>query len=97
MLERNIDVASDLVALRDGLDQFVAPVGRVRVQRANPEVAIDLLNFAKKRGQCGTSCGVHWLTRAGLRCPKIHSVVRRVLTDQIDLANAFTGEPANFR
>ncbi len=51
MLQGNIDVARDLVALRDGLDQFVAPVRRVRVKQAHPEVALDFLNFAKKRGQ----------------------------------------------
>src|SRR5215471_17974267 len=97
MLERNIDVASDLVALRDRVDEFVTPMGWVRIQQANPEVAIDLLNFAEKGSQCGAVCRIHWLTGAGLHCPKIHSVIRRVLTNQIDLTNAFADEPANFR
>ena len=63
----NIDVARNLVTLRDGVDQFVAPVRRVRVEQAHPEVALDLLNFAKKNGQCWAICRVHWLTGAGLR------------------------------
>ena len=45
MLQRNIDVARNLVALRDGLDQFVAPVRRMRVKQAHPEFAFDLLEF----------------------------------------------------
>src|SRR6267378_820412 len=48
MLQRNIDVASDLVAVRDGVDQFVTPVRRVRIKQAHPEVPLDSLNFAKK-------------------------------------------------
>jgi hypothetical protein len=89
MLQGNIDVARNLVTMRDGVDEFVAPVRRVGVEKAHPEVALDLLNFAKKSGQCWAMCRVHWLTGSGLRCPQVHSVIGSVLADQIDLANAF--------
>src|SRR5436190_15109871 len=48
MLQRNIYVASNLDALRDGADQFVTPVRRVRIKQAHPEVPLDFLNVAKK-------------------------------------------------
>src|SRR4029077_9122129 len=51
MLQRNIDIASDPVALRDGADQFVTPVRWVRIKQAHPEVPLDFLNFANKAGK----------------------------------------------
>src|SRR5438132_13886855 len=48
MLQRNIDVARDLVALCDRFNQFVAPMRRMRIKQAHPEFAFDLLNLAKQ-------------------------------------------------
>ena len=39
VLEGDVDVAGDLGALGDGLDQFVGPMGRVGVEQPNPEIA----------------------------------------------------------
>src|SRR6266542_1359573 len=97
MLQRNIDVASDLVAPRDGVDKFIAPMRRVRIKQTHPEVPLDFLNFAKKAGKRWAARRVHWLTGSGLRCPKIHPVIGRVLADQINLANTFADESPNFR
>src|SRR5437667_39586 len=41
--------------------------------------------------------GIDRLARAGFLGPQIHPVVSRVLADQIDLADAFGYERANFR
>ena len=51
MLQRNIYVAGDLVALCDGVDKFITPMGWVRIKQAHPEFPIDFLNFAKKGGK----------------------------------------------
>src|SRR6266540_2017921 len=51
MLQRNIDVASDFVASRDGVDKFIAPMRRVRIKQTHPEVPLGFLDFAKKAGK----------------------------------------------
>ena len=48
VLQRDVDVTRDLVALRNRLDQFIAPMGRMRVKQAHPEFAVDLLNLAQQ-------------------------------------------------
>ena len=47
VLKRHVDIARDLVALRDRLDQFVAPMRRMGVEKANPEIALDLFDLAQ--------------------------------------------------
>src|SRR5947207_8578274 len=84
MLQRNIDVACDFVALRDGLNQFIAPMRRVRVKQAHPEFAFDLLNLAKERGEGRSASRIDWLAGPCFRRPQIHSVIGRVLGDQVD-------------
>ena len=64
MLQRNIDVARDLVALCDGLNQLIAPMRRMRVKQANPEFAFDLLKFAKQYRESWSASGIDRLTRA---------------------------------
>ena len=41
VLQRHVDVAGDLRALGDGPDELVAPVRRMRVEQADPEIALD--------------------------------------------------------
>src|SRR5262249_57941470 len=89
MLQRNVDVARDLVASRDGLDQLFAPMRRVRVKQAHPEVAFDLLNLAKQRSESGPATGIYRLPRTRFGLPQIHAVIRGVLAYQVDLAHAF--------
>ena len=48
VLQRNVDVARDLVAFSNGLNQFIAPMRRMRVKEAYPEFAFDLLNLTKQ-------------------------------------------------
>src|SRR5262245_18275755 len=96
MVQGDIDVARNFVALRNGFNEFIAPMCRVRIKQAHPEVALDMLDFAKKAGKSWAACRVHWLTGSGLRRPEIHSIIGRVLADQIDLANAFANESPNF-
>src|SRR6185437_5554053 len=96
MLQGNIDVARNFVASRNGFNEFIAPMCRVRIKEAHPEVALDFLDFAQKTGEGWAACRVHWLTRPGLRRPEIHPIIGRVLADQIDLPNAFANESPNF-
>src|SRR5438094_3119409 len=96
MLQRNIDVARDLVALCNDLNQFIAPMRRVRVKQAHPKFAFDLLNLAKQRGEGRSASRIDWLAGPCFRRPQIHSVIGRVLADQVDFAHAFADERANF-
>ena len=98
VLQRHVDVARDLVALRDGLDQLTAPMRRMRVKQADPKIAVDRSGSrAATPASVGPRDRINRLARAGLRLPQIHSVIGRVLADQIDLLHAFRHERANFR
>src|SRR4029077_7506530 len=70
---------------------------RVRVKQANPEFAFDLLNLTEQRNQRRSASRIHWLPRPGCGLPQIHSVIRGVLTDQIDFAHTFANERTDFR
>jgi hypothetical protein len=39
VLQGHIDVARHFGALRDGADQFVGPMGRMRVKQTNPKIS----------------------------------------------------------
>ena len=39
MLERHVHVARDFLAAGDGLDEFIRPVRRMRVEQTDPEIA----------------------------------------------------------
>ena len=51
MLQRHVDVARDLRAFGDGLDQFIAPMRRVRVEEPDPKVALDAIERADQGGE----------------------------------------------
>src|SRR2546430_1307566 len=42
MLQGNIDVAPNLVASRNGFNEFIAPMRRVRIKQAHPEVPLEI-------------------------------------------------------
>src|SRR5439155_21739035 len=96
MLQRDIDIPRDLVASSDCLNQFITPMRRMRVKKAHPEFPFNVLNFAKERGECRPAHRINRLTRTRFLRPQIHSVIRRVLADQVDLSHPFTNESANF-
>src|SRR6266567_3836408 len=95
MLQGNVDVARDLVAFCNRLDQFVAPMSRVCIKQSHPEFAFDLLNFAKQRGKSWSSRRINRLTGSRSLRPQVHSVIRCILTDQIDLERALADELPN--
>src|SRR5438094_9935055 len=97
MLQRDIDIARDLVASSDCLNQFITPMRRMRVKKAHPEFPFNVLNFAKERGECRPAHRINRLTRTCFLRPQIHSVIRRVLADQVDLSHPFNDESATFR
>ena len=70
---------------------------RVRVKQAHPEIAFDLLNLTEQRNQRRSPSRIHRLSRSRFRLPQIHSVVRGVLTDQVDFAHTFADERTDFR
>src|SRR5262245_30700716 len=70
---------------------------RVSVKQAHPESAFDLLNLTEQRNQRWSASRIHRLPRSRLGPPQIHSVVRGVLTDQIDFADTFADERSDFR
>src|SRR6266516_407943 len=96
MLQRNIDVARDLVALCDSLNQFIAPMRGVCVKQTHPEFAFNLLNLTKQRCERRPASRIDGLARPCFYRPQIHAVVRSILTDQVDFAHAFADERANF-
>ena len=51
VLQRDIDVFRDLVALGDGFDQFIAPMRGVGVEESDPEVAGNFIQFAQEAGK----------------------------------------------
>ena len=97
VLERDVDVADHVFGLANRLNELVAPVSRVRVEQADPEVAFDLVKLAEKRGEGFALGGVDLAARvwAGLG-PAIHAEIGRVLGDQIDLLHAFGNELTSF-
>src|SRR6476646_1119135 len=70
---------------------------RVGVKQANPKLAFDLLNLTKQRSQRRSTSRIYRLPRPGFGLPQIHSVVRGVLTDQVDFAHTFADERTDFR
>ena len=66
MLQRHIDVARDFVALRDRFDQLIAPMRRMRVEQAHPEIAFDFLDLAQQRRQRRAARRIDRLARPGL-------------------------------
>ncbi|MEI9897185.1 MAG: hypothetical protein WDN28_25810 [Chthoniobacter sp.] len=69
VLQRHVDVAADLLTLGDAGDELVAPVRRVRVEQADPEIAFDLVEFAQELHQRRPARAVHLLPRPGLLIP----------------------------
>src|SRR6266487_4486576 len=97
MLQGNVDVTRDLVAFCNRLDQFVAPMRWVGIKQSHPEFAFDLLNFAKQRSKSWSTCRINRLAGSRFLRPQVHSVIRCILTDQIDLAHALADELPNLR
>ena len=97
VLERHVDIPGDLRAFGNGPDQLVGPVGRVGVEQADPEVALQRVQLAQQRAQRGG------IDRQGLRGrlealrrrngpavvgPQVEAVVGRILRDEVQLAHA---------
>src|SRR5207244_12149849 len=57
----------------------------------------DAVNLTDPRNQPRSAIRVHRLTRSRFGLPQIHSVVRGVLTDQVDFAHSFADERTDFR
>ena len=53
VLERDVDVARDLLALGDGLDEFIRPVRRMRVKQADPEITFERIQLPEQRANGG--------------------------------------------
>ena len=70
---------------------------RMRIKQTHPKIAFDLFNLAEERNQCRAARGINRLTRAGFFRPQIHSVVRRVLANQIKFTHAFCDQAADLR
>ncbi len=87
VLQRHVDVPHHVPAPRDGFDQFVAPVRRVGVKQAHPEIARDLVEAFDESTERDSPPAIHRLARAGLRLPPIHAEVGGVLTDEVELPN----------
>src|SRR5438046_2612440 len=97
VMQRNIDITRNIVAVCDRLNQFIAPMRRMCIKQAHPKFAFDLLNFAKQSRKRWSTRRINWLTRARFLRPQVHPVIRRVLTDQIYLTHAFLDESSDLR
>ena len=96
VLERNVDVAGDLRALRDRADELIAPMRRMRVEQADPEIALDGVQFTEKGGERGTAGRVDGGARVRALFLGVHAEEGRILGDQVDLLDAFLHEAAGF-
>ena len=96
VLQRDVDVARHFFAASDGRDEFVAEMGGVRVEQANPEIAVDLVDRFEQMNQRNAAAGIHELGRAGFFFPEIHSVIGRVLADEVELLHAFRDQIFDF-
>src|SRR5262249_36431843 len=85
VLQRHVDVSANLVARGDGGDELIAPVGRVRVKEADPEIAFDLLQFVEQVHERDAAGRVDLLARPGFFLPEVHAEVGGVLGDEVDL------------
>src|SRR6202165_193605 len=68
----------------------------MRVKQSHPKFAVDFLNLAQEGRQRWTTRFINRLARALLFYPQLHSVIGRILADQIDFAPAFRDKAANF-
>ena len=105
VLERDVHVARDFLAFGDGLDEFVRPVRRMRVEQADPEIALERIQFAQQRangrgiGGERFGGGGKFLRRrngAAVVRAQIQSVISRVLRNQVDLLHAVGDERLGF-
>ncbi len=95
VLQRHVHIPRHLVIARDALDQLVAPVRRVGVKQANPEIPLDLLQRVEQPRERRPARGIDRLRRAGAFLPLVHAEVRGVLADEVDLPDAFGNEMAH--
>ena len=88
MLQRHIDIAAHFVASRNGLDQFIIPMIRMRVKQPHPEIAVDLLDFPQQFAKQTLA-----VTRPRRLRVEVLAVKRRVLRNEIDLARTADTSP----
>ena len=89
VLQRHVDVAGDFGRFGNGLDEIIAPMRRVRVEQANPEDALDLVQLTDERGKRLALAGINATARLrALLGPLVHAEVGGVLGDEIDLLHA---------
>ena len=69
---------------------------RMGVKKSHPEVAFDLFDLAEQRRQGRAARRIDGLTWTRFFGPEIHSVVSRILADQVNLPNTFGDERPNF-
>src|SRR5262249_42762432 len=69
----------------------------MRVKQAHPKFPFNLLNLAKKCGEGRPLRRINPLTRTCFLRPQIHSVVRGILADQVNLSHPFADESSNLR
>ena len=77
MLKRNIDIFAHLRNIRDGSDELVGKVRRIRVQDAHPLDALDLGERVQELGQPAS------IARSQVDAPLI-----RIFCDQVKLTNS---------
>ena len=97
VLQRHVHIPRHFGALGDGPDQLVGPVGRVGVQKPDPEVALQRVQLAQQRAQRGG------IDRQGLGGrfesfrrgdgpavigTKVEPVIGRILGDEVQFADA---------
>ena len=103
VLQRHVHVAGDLAALRDGPDEVIRPVRRMRVQQPDPEIALQSVEFPERRDSVVASAARAWVAAenfsgeengAAVIRAKVEAVVGGVLGDQVELPYAVTDQLA---
>ncbi len=79
MLQRHVEVRDDLLGVRQRVDELVGDVHRIGVQDAHPFDAVDLIEFAQQLREADFAI-------------EVEAIVRRVLGDDDQLADAVGGE-----
>ena len=93
MLQGNIHILHHLLARRHRLNQLAAPMRRMRVEHANPKIAGNPVNLAQQRSKRLTAAGIHPARLRRLLLPAIHTVIRRILCNEINLLHPPSHKP----
>ena len=96
MLQGHVDVLYHFRTRSDRLHQLRTPMRGMRVEKPDPEISRNSFDPFQQPGQSGATRRINRLPRPRFLVPEIHSIIGRVLTNQVNLLHPFTDKMTNF-